>query len=253
MLILTKLQGVLSRKVILSSNTVIALSVIFMIIFDNHAFWSSLFSVIDLSDPGMYLFLFACFGFIFSVTFAFLSIFAVGKAFKPLISFVLILASFTSYYMDAYGTVFDDVMVLNVVETNVHEALELFDLAILSHVLFFGMLPVLLLFQIRVVERPFLKEFYSRAVSLVAIVSIAALSVYVSYKDFTFVFRENREISFFVNPAYPIRAVYRFAEKKIHKSSRKFLAVFEDAHRVKHKTNFDHGRRRNCQGGRFSY
>jgi len=85
----------------LSNTSIIALCVMFMVAFDNNAFWSSLFSIIKLSDPGMYLFVFACFTFIFSVTFVFLAVFAVGKMFKPLLALLLILAAFTSYYMDA--------------------------------------------------------------------------------------------------------------------------------------------------------
>lgn len=236
MSLLTNLQDALSSKRSFSSNVIIALSVMFMIVFDNYTFWSSLFSVINLSDPSMYLFLFACFAFIFSVTFTFLAVFGIGKAFKPLLAVVLILASITSYYMDAYGTVFDNDMILNVVETTVNEALELFNAGIFLHVLVFGILPASLLFLVRRKQKTFLKEFYNRAVAVVAVVCIAALSIYFSYKDFSFVFRENREISFYVNPVYPIRAAYRFTAKKIRNSNRQFLTVFSDAHSIERKT-----------------
>jgi len=221
----------------LNSTSIIALCVMFMVIFDNDAFWSSLFSVIDLSDPGMYLFVFACFAFIFSVTFVFLAVFGIGRAFKPLLALVIILASFTSYYMDAYGTVFDRGMVLSVVETNVYEAFDLFSLDLLLHVTLFGVFPSLLLFTVHRKQKTFLKEFYSRLTSSFLIVSIAAISVFASYKDFTFVFRENRHVSFFVNPVYPLRAVYRYTAKKIQGSDQQFLTVFEDAHRVKPQTS----------------
>ena len=72
------LNSVFNRS--LSSTSIIILCVMFMVVFDNHAFWSSLFSIIELSDPGMYTFVFACFAFIFSVTFIFFAIFGVGNA-----------------------------------------------------------------------------------------------------------------------------------------------------------------------------
>ena len=221
----------------LSSTTIIACCVMFMAVFDNDAFWSSLFLVIEFSDPGMYLFVFSCFAFIFSVTFVFLSIFGIGKAFKPLLALVLILASITSYYMDAYGTVFDSDMVLNVVETTLNETMDLLSVDIFFHVLLFGFFPALFVFTVKRKQRSCLDEFKKRAIAVLVIVSIATISIYASYKDFTFVFRENREVSFFVNPVYPIRAVYRYTAKRIQKSNAQFLNVFDDAHRVKPQTS----------------
>ena len=224
----------MTGKYVLSSQSVIILSVMFMTVFDNNNFWSSLFSVVNVSDPGMWLFLSACFLFIFATCFTFFSIFAVGRAFRPVIALVLIIAAFTSYYMDAYGTVFDDVMVMNIVETNMHEAMELFDLKLWLHVLLFGFIPVFVLYRTRVADKPFMQAIQFRLISVIAVVSIASASIYLSYKDFAFVFRENREISFFVNPVYPMRAVYRFAEKKIHADNGELFATFSDAVKTSH-------------------
>jgi len=239
MSLLQSVGAVLTRKYVLSSNTVIAICVFFMTAFDNDNFWTSLFSVIDLSSPRMWLFLFACFILIFAVCYTFFTVFGIGRLLQPLLAFVLIVAAFTSYYMDAYGTVFDDVMVLNIVETTVHEAMELFDLKLWLHVLIYGLLPVFLLYRVDISKAPLLHAMGVRLVSVVAVVSIASATVYACYKDMAFVFRENREISFFVNPVYPLRAVYRFAEKKIHESNRQFLAVFSDAIKVSHASTLE--------------
>jgi len=222
-------KSLLSEKYQLSANKVIALSVIYMLVFDNQTFWLSLFGVIDLHDPKMWLFIFACFGVIFSVCFIFLSVFGISRLLKPLISLLLILAACTSYYMDAYGTVFDDVMVRNILETTMHEAFELIDINIISHVFFYGIIPVILLYRIDIIQTSTLKRVQTRVLAVLGVLLIVTPIVYISYKDISFVFRENREISFFINPVYPLRAVYRFAEKKYHNSNRQFLAVFEDA------------------------
>jgi lipid A ethanolaminephosphotransferase len=239
MSLLQKLGEILTRRYVLSSPAVIALCVLFMTVLDNDNFWTSLFSVIDLSSPRMWLFLFACFILVFAVCFSFFSVFGIGRLLQPLLAIVLIISAFTSYYMDAYGTVFDDVMVLNIVQTTVHETMELFDLKLWFHVLIYGFLPVFLLYRVDIRHKSLLQGAGLRLVSVMAVVSIASATVYVSYKDMAFVFRENREISFFVNPVYPLRAVYRFAEKKIHESNRQFLAVFQDAIKVSHARSAD--------------
>ena len=239
MSLLEKLGDTFTRKYVLSSYTVIAVSVLFMIVFDNNVFWTSLFPVIDVYSPSMWLFLFACFAFIFSVCFTFFAVFGVGRALRPLMALVILLAAFTSYYMDAYGTVFDDVMVLNIVETNVHEAMELFDLKLWLHVLLYGVIPVIFLYRINIRYRPLLQAAGIRLVSVMAVVSIASATIYVAYKDMAFVFREHQEISFFVNPVYPMRSMYRFAEKKIHQSDGELLAVFADVIKVSHASAAD--------------
>lgn len=212
-----------------------------MIVFDNYSFWSSLFLVVDLSDPGMWVFLIACFGVIFSACFIFLSVFGVSKALQPLIATMLIVAASTSYYMDAYGTVFDDVMVRNIIETTVHESLELLDKGIIIHVLLFAFIPILLLYRINIIEVPLKKSIQIRSISIITVAAISYALVHVSYKDFTFIFRENREISFFVNPVYPLRAIYRFAEREYRNSNYQFLNVLEDAHMTS-RNNKSHSR-----------
>ncbi len=223
----------LSGKYQLNAMTVIVLSAVYMIIFDNNAFWSSLFSVIDLSSFGMYVFLFACFSVIFSVIFTFFTVFAAGVLLKPLIALVLVVASITAYYMDGYGTVFDDVMVLNIVETTFRESAGLIEPSILFHVFIFGVIPVLLLLRIDIRQQTPVKALSERAIAVFIVISVASLSVYVTYKDFTFIFRENREISFFINPVYPLRAVYRFSAEQIRKRNAHFDHIFKDAHSIK--------------------
>ncbi len=244
MLSLRQFKDIIGRRAI-SSNLFIALSVLFIILVDNHAFWSSLLAVIDITNPQMILLLVASFCIIFSVCFTFLVLFGSGRLLKPLTAFLLITASITAYYMDAYGIFFDDVMILNIIETNVHEAMELFDLKMLLHVLITGVLPVVILYQVKINPRPFAKEFYARMIAVSGILMVSGVIVYSSYKDFSFVFRENREIGFLVNPVYPLRSVYRLAAKEIRKSNRKFAAVFSDAHRVQPVSAPDNNGRHN--------
>ncbi len=220
------------RRYEVSPVSLISLCVIYMIIVDNNTFWSSLIHVINLSGMGMYLFLFACASFIFSVCFSFFAVFGVGWLLKPLIVIVLIIASITAYYMDAYGTIFNDVMVQNIFETNIHEATELFDEAIFFHVFIFGILPAIFISFVKVSSRKIFQAISIRLVAIIIVIAIAGLSIYSSYKNFSFIFRQNKEISFFVNPVFPLRAVYRYYEKQYHARNNHFEKVFNDAYRI---------------------
>ncbi|VAW50505.1 Phosphoethanolamine transferase EptA [hydrothermal vent metagenome] len=227
-----KIKNVLNGKQSVSSLFLITLCVFFIIIFDNASFWSSLLSVIELSSWNMYLFLIACFSFIFVVCFILFSVLGVSVFLKPVIAFTLLLASVSAFYMDNYGIIFDKNMIRNIAETDFHEMIELFSADIIWHVLLSGVLPIVLMYRISVKQKPFIKEAGLRLLAMFVVVTISTLLIYTSYKDFTFVFRENREVSFFANPVYPIRSAYQFSRDTIRASNKVFSHVFQDAHKI---------------------
>ncbi|HEB81535.1 MAG TPA: phosphoethanolamine--lipid A transferase [Gammaproteobacteria bacterium] len=213
------------------SITVIAASVIFMIVTGNHAFWSSLFSVIDLGQPGMLLVAVASFGVIFAVCFVFLAVFGIGHALKPLIGFLLIVSSLTSYYMDEYGIFFDDVMLLSILETTWHEARDLFETGIITHFILTGLIPLYLLYRVRICARPFRQALLRRSAAVLIVVTVAGSVLFASYKDFSFVFREHRETGFLVNPVYPVRSAVRIVRAELAAYRYPFIESLKDAHR----------------------
>ena len=55
---------------------------------------------------------------------------------KPLLILILLISSVTSYFIDSYGLVIDDSMIQNIVQTNLDESFDLFNLKLLGY--FFG-------------------------------------------------------------------------------------------------------------------
>jgi len=232
MAIYLQIKNILSGKQSISAIFLIAVCVIYIVVFDNNSFWSSLLSVSDLSGWNMFLFFLACFAFIFTVCFILFSVLGIGGLLKPLISFVLVLASMAAFFMDDYGIVFDKGMIQNIVETDFHEAIELFSVDLLWHVLVYAVIPIFFVYRISVLKKPFLREASSRAVVVLVVLGVSSSMVFASYKNFTFVFRENREVSFFVNPVFPIRSAYQYSRNKIRDMDKVFTYAFNDAHKV---------------------
>jgi lipid A ethanolaminephosphotransferase len=227
-----EIKNILNGKQSISSTLLITLSVLFIVTFDNASFWSSLLSVIELSSWDMYVFLAACFSFIFVVCFILFSVLGIGVLLKPLIAFVLLLASVAAFYMDNYGIIIDKSMIRNVAETDFHEAIELFSADFFWHVFLSGILPILLMYRVSIKQQTFVKEVISRVLAIIVFLTVSTSMIYTSYKDFTFIFRENREVSFFVNPVYPIRSAYQFSRDKMQSKNKVFSYVFKDAHKI---------------------
>lgn len=170
---------------------------------------------------------------IFSVTYLLLSLFCFRKLLKPLLTFLFILSSITAYYIESYSIFFDLSMIQNVFETDVNEAMELLDVSIFLYAFFYGVLPSAIIWSVKIHNDSLSKDIKNRVVGVISSFIITSLGVYSTYKDFTFVFRENKQITFLLNPWSPINSTYEYADKKLT-SKKKFNTIFTDATQQQH-------------------
>ncbi len=214
----------------LNDNLVIGVVALYISLANNQAFWSSLQHVMKTGQSGHGLFIAAVFAVIFTVIFLLLSLFSFRPLLKPMLMLFILVTAFIGYFMDAFGTVIDESMIQNVVETDPAEAGELLSVNLLIHMLLYGVLPSWLLSGIVCRQQSRRKVLLSRILSLLVIVSVTASVVYFSYRDISFIFRENKQITYMINPAYPLRSLVRYY--KHHQiNTLPFQPVFSDAHR----------------------
>ncbi len=99
-----------SAKYTISSSKLIILLALFFITFDNVAFFANVFNVYPVNLKNL--------GFLVSLTWGFtaaiiilLALVCYRYTFKPIVIIVLLISSFSSYFMDSYNTVIDDSMI----------------------------------------------------------------------------------------------------------------------------------------------
>ncbi|MBN9425061.1 MAG: phosphoethanolamine transferase, partial [Burkholderiales bacterium] len=148
---------------------------------------------------------------------------------KPLIAAVLLIAAGASYYMEAYKVFFDPSMLRNVFRTDLAEASELLSAKLIVHLLLYAGLPLILLRQVQVLQRPWPRAtlirfgfLFTAATALVA----ALLSV---FQPFASLMRNNKELRYLITPANVIWSGAHVALAEAQDASRPRQAIGLDA------------------------
>ena len=155
--------------------------------------------------------------------------FAVPYVFKPAATILLLVSAAAAYFVDEYGTVIDAGLVRNIVETNTSEVRDLLTFKLAAYLLFAGVLPVFLLWRIHLDYRPFRRELLTKTVATLLSLVIVVLAVLPFTNNFLSVFREQRQLLYFLSPVNSLNALYKYVEKRNSGAPHKLISLGEDA------------------------
>lgn len=122
----------------------------------------------------------------------------------------VIASSAAGYFMDKYGTVIDREMLVNMLQTNVAEAGDLFNFNLLARLLVLGLLPAWLLFRFKpalLSHRQEISAKFTLAFVLIVVMGVCILPFSSQYASF---FREHKPLRYYANPSYFTYSVVRF-------------------------------------------
>ena len=185
----------------ITQTKLIAYVSVFLTLFYNYSFFENTIKVYPLNAANI--------GFVIStafvITFFMMLLFTLVSSkytLKPILIIVLVISSMTSYFMNSYHVVIDATMIRNMMQTDMHESLDLLSLKQVLYFLFFGILPSLLIYKIKFEERALKKELFAKLKLLglaLAVILVAAFSFSKHYTSFA---REHKPLRFSINPAY---------------------------------------------------
>lgn len=128
---------------------------------------------------------------------------------KTLLMTLLMIAAVASYFMDTFGVVIDQNMILNSLQTDPREARELLSARMMFHVLLSGVLPCLLIWRVQIQPGAPWLDACKRAGLLLGMLLVLLGLVLSHYKTVSLWAREHREVRLLVNPTLPIAAAYK--------------------------------------------
>lgn len=136
------------------SVTIVALSVaLYIVAMDNRLFWRSVTSRLGLGTLDHWTFVITV-GLVLGLLLNILiSLFAFRPVFKPFLVILLLTTAAISYFSDTFGVVIDKSMIHNIFETDVNEAFELVTWSLFTHLLWFGVIPAILVTVTRIRTR----------------------------------------------------------------------------------------------------
>jgi lipid A ethanolaminephosphotransferase len=126
---------------------------------------------------------------------------------KPVLSVLIVMTAFATYFMNRYGVFFDSTMVRNVLRTDVGEARELLTLALLPHLLLYAGLPLILLWRVRLVRRPLLSAALLRIGWSLAALAVTVAALLVVFQPFASLIRNHREVRHLITPGNMVFAL----------------------------------------------
>jgi lipid A ethanolaminephosphotransferase len=180
----------------ISGESLVLLSALYFSLFSNGAFWHA-----AIAHPlAQWRFVLSLFLVVTALHALLLGLVTNRWIAKPLLTVLLLATAVASHYMTAYGVYLDADMLRNVLHTDSKESGELLSPRLLIP-LAWSLLPIVLLWRVRLRRRRWPRALAARAGFLLAMALVAACGVMLSSQDFSTLFRSQREVRYLVAPA----------------------------------------------------
>lgn len=214
-----------------SRNRLILATSLWLLLFSNWPFWHSVWQGVGGLREGNGLFLLSLPFFVLSWLFLLLSLLAWGRLTKPVLAVALLVSAFASYFMNSYGIVIDHSMLTNLVQTDTAEATELLSWKLLLWVLGFGVLPVLLISQVRLSPASWSRELGRKGLGmLVALACLGGIALS-QYQPYASLLRNHHELRLMLVPSNVVAAVHSYTKRQLA-TPVELQVVGADAHRI---------------------
>ncbi|HIF48187.1 phosphoethanolamine transferase [Candidatus Thioglobus sp.] len=165
--------------------------------------------------------------------FAFLSIALLLVAYrysvKPILIFILLASSVVSYFSNNYGTIFDDNMIVNSMETNLAESMDLFSIKLAAYFVMLGVLPSVWVYRVTLQKHSFNAQLWRRLRAIVALIIVFVLVTLAFSKAYTSFARENKQLRLHINPTYFMYAIGKHINNQFESIDTPFVTIGQDA------------------------
>lgn len=201
------------------------LSSLFFSLCCNGLLWHKLLGELQIHLP----FAFAVFVFVTALQAFLLGLVLTRWTAKPLLTVLFVATAFAAYYMGAYKVYLDADMIRNVLHTDVKEASELFVAGMILPLLLLGVLPVVLLWRLRLRRRTWRRALLVRIGFLIATLLVAAAAAALSFQDLSALVRNQREVRYLVTPSNYIAALLKVVMASPPGMKQPLVPIGEDA------------------------
>lgn len=192
----TLLRAVLAWRPALSQEQLILAAAVFFAVLSNGPFWKAATAL----HPGNLLFIASLSGLLVAVNGLLLSLLVWRWTAKPVLSVLLVTTAMAVHYMTTYGVFMDADMVRNILHTDAKESRELLTTSLVGPLLLYALLPVALLWRVRITARSITRTAWVRPLFMVGLVALALGSTLLSSAEVAAMVRNHREIKYLASP-----------------------------------------------------
>jgi lipid A ethanolaminephosphotransferase len=166
----------------------------------NGPWWSAALHGRSWANPETWLFVGCVYTALVAFHFVLLAPFANRWSVRLMLSLLVIASACTAYFIRSYAVIMDPAMMRNVLNTDFHEAGDLISASLLGFVLLSSVLPLALIWGVRLQRRPWPSAVVIRSASVIGALVIAVLIVLPVNRDLTSTMRNHRELRYLITP-----------------------------------------------------
>lgn len=141
----------------------------------------------------------------------------------------LVLSAVIAFVQNEYRVIFDETMIRNLVETDIHEASDLISLRWVAFVLLAGVVPAVLVWRQTSLQPGLLYRIRRKLGYLSLLLVVFTANVYAFSGDYASLLRNNRYIRDEIVPTGFLYSTYKYAKESLPAMHRDFVKVGQDA------------------------
>jgi lipid A ethanolaminephosphotransferase len=148
---------------------------------------------------------------------------------KPILILILLLSSFTAYFMDSYNVIINDSMIDNVLKTDFHESLDLVSIKLFLYLILLGILPAIFIYRINIHDVSLKTAMFMR-VKLIGFTLFVAVTIVLIFGNFyASFFREHKSLRYYSNPSYYLYSTGKYINSFFKNASAPIKIIALDA------------------------
>ena len=195
----------------------------------NWPLWRAMAELPELSSTSGLLFI-ASFGLMIAcISLALLALGTWRRTFKPMATLLLVVAALGAHFMGSYRIVIDPTMMVNVLNTDVHEASDLIGWRLLLSVALVAGLPAWWLWRTPLQAMPAASQGLHNTAALVLSLCLAVALLVLNAASMSSTMRNHKSLRYMINPANSFYALGRLAFQKSERPAGPPQAVGADA------------------------
>ncbi len=187
----------------------VLLTALFILVANNQTFWHHAVTIFEGRPLNL-----AIFGGIgFSVILFSIALLAFPYLQRIALAILVILASVSAYYQDYLGIVIDVDMLQNVINTTSNEAKHLITLPFVMRVVFYGLLPALVILWVKITPSKWWKQILVYFATWILAFALFLALVFSDFKTNSAVIREHRELNYAIQPSAPLSGGFNYIKR----------------------------------------
>ncbi|MCB1925012.1 MAG: DUF1705 domain-containing protein, partial [Gammaproteobacteria bacterium] len=201
---------------------------VFITIFLNAAFFGNALEAFA-GQPNLSLHMLSLALLLLCLTVLVAALLGIGRALKPVLITMVLVAAPAAYFMDTYNVVVDTDMINNATATNWAETRDLLSWRLLAYLAAFAVLPSLVIAFARVVRSDTARAVRARLLLIVSTLLVIGALLALSSGFYASYFREHKSLRYYANPATPLYSLARYATSRTRTGTQEVTAIGEDA------------------------